>query len=135
MSFGLDNIHACVEELSAINVEVAGFAHEWARDAGDLKEAEKVYERLSRAAMRATSGKNADERAATVQVAISEVQPDLLERMEKLAGKVESHKTRFKSLERRSSNAQSILAAHRDMEKLTGYVPREALAMANKGNG
>lgn len=128
----LDTIPGCIAELTSCNSEVAGFAHRWAEDAGNLKQAEKRYERLYRAAMRGTSGANADERQATAHAAVDEVDEGLAERIEGLVGSVEQHKRLFETIERRSSNAQSILSAHRRAAELDGFVPREAREMARR---
>lgn len=118
----LDTIPGCTTELTTCNQEVATFAHDWAREAGELKLKEKRYARLFKEAMRGTTGKNADERAATAQVAVEVVDPGLAEEIEGLIGNVESHKTLFKTIERRSGNAQSILASHREAQKTEDYV-------------
>lgn len=118
----LDTIPGCVAELSECNREVASFAHEWARKAGELKQAEKRYQRLYKAAMRGTRGGNADERAATAHAAVEEVDPGLSELIESLVGVVEEHKTLFATIERRSGNTQSILRLHRESHKTEDFV-------------
>ena len=128
----LDNPGGCVAELTECNQEVAEFCHDWAADAGRLKTLEHRYKRLRTAAMRGTSGANADERAATAEVAIEEVAPGLAEEIEELIGKVAEYRTRFEAIERRSSNAQSILKAHREAGKVEEFVPREAREMARR---
>jgi hypothetical protein len=118
----LDSIPGCIAELTDCNREVAIFAHQWATDAGELKLREKRYERLYKAAMRGTQGRNADERSATAQAAVEQVEPGLAEVIEELTGKVEEHKTLFKTIERRAGNAQSILSAHKEAQKTESYV-------------
>jgi hypothetical protein len=118
----LDNVGGCIAELVACNSEVAEFSHAWSADAGELKMLEKRYERLYRSAMRGTQGKNADERSATAHAAVEATEEGISERIENLIGNVEACKRRFEAVERRSSNAQSILAAHRDAMRTEGYV-------------
>jgi hypothetical protein len=120
----LDSIPGCIEELSACNKEVAEFGYQWAKDAGELKRSEKLYERLWRAAMRGTEGKNADERSATAAAAVESLEAGagLAEKIEDLVGKVETHKTRFKAIERRAGNVQSILAMYRMDRSLEKFV-------------
>jgi hypothetical protein len=118
----LDSIPGCIAELTTCNREVAEFAHEWAEHAGELKQKEKLYDRLFKAAMRGTNGRNADERAATAQAAIENEAPGLAEEIEDLIGSVETHKTLFKTIDRRAGNAQSILSAHREAQKTEDYV-------------
>ena len=43
-----------MRELATCNQELSQFAHEWAQEAGELKELEKRYQRLYQAAMRNT---------------------------------------------------------------------------------
>ena len=129
----LDSIGGCITELTECNRTVAEFAPEWSQKAGELKAAEKRYERLYKAAMRGNTGANADERAATAQAAVEEVEPGLAEKIENLIGTVEQHKRHFETIDRRSSNAQSILSMHRRSANLEDFVPREALRMAQQG--
>lgn len=136
----LDSIPGCIAELTDCNVEVAGFAPRWASAAGELKTAEKRYERLYKEALRVAHGANADERAAfaheVAEASFLKLNPEaregLSEQIERLAGEVESFKRRFATIERRSSNGQSILAVHRKASELEGYVPAEAMAMARR---
>lgn len=116
-----DTTAGCVAELAEMNAEVQGFAHEWARDAGELKRLERRHQRLYQAAMRGTTGKNAEERQATANAAVEAMDEGLAERIEELVGQVEQHKRLFESIERRSSNAQSILAFHRKAADLEGF--------------
>ncbi len=118
----LDTIPGCVKELTECNRETAEFAHEWAQQAGELKMLEERYKRLKVSALRGTKGKNADERAVVAQVAIEQVAPNLLDDIEGLVGKVETHKVLFKTIERRASNVQSILALHREARRTEDYV-------------
>jgi hypothetical protein len=122
----LDSISGCVEELSSLNVEVAEFGHEWATAAGELKRKEKLYERLWRAAMRGTEGRNADERSATAAAAVESIEggEGLAESIEDLTGRVETFKVRFKGIERRAGNVQSILAMYRIDRDLQKYSPQ-----------
>lgn len=122
----LDTVAGCIAELTECNREIATFAHEWSANAGQLKAKEKRYDRLYKAALRGTDGRNADERTATAHAAVEEVAPGLAEEIENLIGKVEEHKRLFETIERRSSNAQSILSAHRDSMKTEQFVPRAA---------
>lgn len=117
-----DTIAGIVKEISDINAEIASFSHEWSADAGRLKELETRHARMTKSAMSATKGKNADERAALAALAIEEHSPGLSEEIESLVGKVETHKTLFKTLERRASNAQSLLGEKRDERKFSQYV-------------
>lgn len=119
----LDTTAGCVQELAELNAEVAGFAHEWARDSGELKRLEVRHQRLYQAAMRGTSGKNAEERQATANAAVEAMDEGLAESIETLVGKVEQHKRLFATIERRASNAQSILAFHRKAADLENFVP------------
>jgi hypothetical protein len=121
----LDTVAGCIAELTDCNREVAQFAHTWAANAGKLKAAQAKYQRLYRAAMRGTSGRNADERAAVADAAVEEVAPGLAEQIEELIGSVETCKRHFDTIERRSSNAQSILSAHREQARMDAYVPPE----------
>lgn len=120
-----DTPRGCARELADVNREIQEFQHEWATDAGRLKEREGLYERLYRSAMRGlkdTKG-TVQEKAAIAHLAIGEIEggTNLAEEIEELQGRVERHKTMFKALERRSSNAQSILGMHRDEAKLAPY--------------
>lgn len=135
----LDTPQGCIRELTDCNSEVAGFFHDWAADAGRLKKLEKRYQRLYREALRTTRGKNAEERTGIAHAAaelsyyslagLDEGEPGLSEQIENLIGRVEEYKTRFAAIERRSTNAQSILTAHREAAKLDGFIPAEAARM------
>lgn len=120
----LDSISGCITELSSCNREIAEFGHEWATAAGELKRAEKLYERLWRAAMRGTEGRNADERNATAAAAVESIEggEGLAEKIEELTGQVETFKVRFKGIDRRAGNVQSILAMYRADRDLQNYV-------------
>jgi exonuclease VII large subunit len=120
----LDTPAGCVAELAECNREIAKFDHQWSRAAGELKRLSKRYERLYKVALRATTGKNADERTATAHAAVEAADEGISERMEGLVEIVEFSKTRFAALERRSSNAQSILSSHREAAKMDQYVAR-----------
>jgi hypothetical protein len=123
----LDSVGGCIVELGACNREVAEFGHEWLRAGGELKATKALYDRLYKEAMRGTSGTNADERTATAHAAVEQVSPGLSERIEELIGTVERHRIHFTTIERRSSNAQSILSAHRESLRMENYVhPEEA---------
>ncbi len=128
----LDTPQGCVAELTECNREVAEFAFKWADDAGELKTLQKRYDRLYKSAMRGTTGANADERAATASAAVEQIEEGLTERIENLIGSVETYRKKFDTIERRSSNAQSILKAHREGTKIEQYVPEEAMAMARR---
>jgi hypothetical protein len=130
-----DTIEGCVNELTECNRAIAGIAHEWAHDAGELKRLEKSYGRLYKEALRVTQGANADERAALAHATAEEVyrsahelsedEPGLSEQIENLVGRVEANKTLFATIERRSSNVQSIIRMRREEARLDPYVPRE----------
>lgn len=128
-TIALDTIPGCVAELSECNREIAGFAAEWAAAAGELKRLEKREKRMYRAALRATKGQNADARAAEAQAGVeaahNEAFPDedpIYERIEELIGIVGQHATMFQAIDRRSSNAQSILTSHRRSAEFEQYV-------------
>lgn len=122
--YRLDSPAACMNELSAINVKLGEFGFKWAEDAGQLKGLESRQERLYRAALRGLKGHDltVQEKAAAAHAAVEELEPDLAERIEGLEGEVEKYKTRFKVLERRAGNAQSILAALRAEARLESGV-------------
>ncbi len=121
----LSSIPGCIQELTDCNIEVAQFAHVWANDSGELKRLERRYQRLYQAAMRGTNGRNAEERQATAHAAVEAMDEGLAERIEGLVGSVETNKRLFETIERRASNAQSILALHRKSADLDPYTPRE----------
>lgn len=131
----LDTVEGCIAELTSCNREVAEFADRWARDAGALKRLEKRWDRLWKTALRTTTGRNADERAATAFVAAEEGfrsvegldddEPGISERIEDLVGSVTEHRTRFEAISRRSSNVQSIMKLRREEQALDRYTPRE----------
>lgn len=116
-----DSIPGCMRELAICNQEISEFGHEWASEAGELKEAEKRYQRIYQSAMRGTSGRNAEERQATAHAAVETVAEGLAERIEHLVGRVEQHKTLAKVIDRRSENARSILSAHKEAAKTEPY--------------
>jgi chromosome segregation ATPase len=118
----LDSPGACISELSDINRELAEFGHEWSNLAGELKRYEREYDRLYRTAMRGIDGRNAEERQAAAHAAVEKVAEGLAEKIATLDGKVEDYKTRFKSLERRASIIQSVLAAMREESKIANFV-------------
>ena len=122
----LDSIPGCMRELATCNQELSEFAPDWATETGELKELEKRYQRYYQAAMRNTSGKNAEERQATAHAAVEQVEEGLAERIEQLIGKVEQHKTLAKAIDRRSENVRSILSAHKEAVKTEPYVPARA---------
>ena len=122
----LDSPQSCVRELAAINTEVAIIGHEWSVEAGLLKEALEKRDRLKRTALLGIKEKlTVPEKEATAYAAIEQIEPGLLEQVEALEGKVEQHKTLFKTLERRASNAQSILSSYRDERKFGEYAAQE----------
>lgn len=123
MDVRLDTPVGCMRELATCNKELSEFAHEWARDAGELKRLEKRYERLYRSALRGTHGKNADERQATAHAAVEAVEEGLAERIEDFVGRVEDFKTRYKAIDRRSENVRSILSSHKEYKKLEDFTP------------
>lgn len=122
----MDTARGCASELAEVNAEIAEFAHEWSQAAGELKQKTKQYERLHRAALRGLIGDDMKvaEKDATAHAAVEREAQGLAEQIEELSGQVERYKVRFGALERRSSNAQSILALHRDEAKFNGYVAR-----------
>ena len=122
----LDSMTGCMRELAACNQELSEFAAAWATETGELKEAEKRYQRLYQSAMRGTQGRNAEERQATAHAAVESVEEGLAERIEQLVGKVEQHKTLAKAIDRRSENVRSILSAHKEAVKTEPYVPSRA---------
>jgi hypothetical protein len=108
----LDSVQGCMAELQAINSEVQLFSHVWAEDAGLLKQKLTLYTRLHRAAiLKADSGLKVAERDATAHAAVELTQPNLAGEIEELEYKCEKAKTLFRTLERRSENARSILSA------------------------
>lgn len=119
----LDSMPGCMRELATCNQELSDFAHTWAREVGELKQLEKRYQRLYQSAMRATTGRNAEERQATAHAAVEAVEEGLAERIEVLIGSVERNKTLAKSIDRRSDNVRSILSAHKEAHKTEPYVP------------
>lgn len=120
----LDTARGCANEIAEVNKEIASFAHVWAENAGQLKAKAKRYERLHRAALRGLIREDLKvaEKDATAHAAVEDQAPNLAEEIEELEGKVEQFKVRFKTLERRASNAQSVLGMHRDESKFNGYV-------------
>lgn len=121
----LDSPASCIAELSSINTEIAEFAAVWAENAGELKEALKRYDRLYRAGLLGVKGdfKVAEKEAlAHAAVGQHELGEGLPERIEELENKVTSFSTQFKSLDRRASVIQSILAAYRAEAKTGEFV-------------
>jgi hypothetical protein len=121
----LDSPSRCIGELASINEEIAEFAAAWSYDSGLLKEKVIRYDRLLRAALLGIKGDfKVDEKKALAHAAVaqSEQGTGLAEEIEELEGKVEGMKTLFKTLERRSSIAQSILAAYRSEAKMGDFV-------------
>ena len=118
----LDTPQACVKELSEVNTEVATIGFSWAANAGELKESIQRRDRLQRSALLGITEKlTVAEKEATAYAAIEKIEPGLLARIEELEGLVEQDKTLFKTLERRASNAQSILSALRAEVKMQDY--------------
>lgn len=120
----LDTARGCANELAEVNKEIAEFAYVWSHNAGLLKQKTKRYERLHRAALRGLIGEDLKvaEKDATAHAAVEDMDEGLAEEIEELLGKVEQFKVRFNALERRASNAQSVLGMHRDESKFNGYV-------------
>lgn len=128
----LDTLTGCGEELSRCNREIAEMAPGWARASGELAGLEATQKRMFREAMRTTKGSNAQEREALAHAAceeayrsifkLTEGEPGLGERIEQLIGEVESCKVSFKTLDRRSSNVQSILQLRRQEAGLGRFV-------------
>jgi hypothetical protein len=131
----LDSPQGCIQELSEINTEVATIGHVWAANAGLLKEKIQRRDRLQRAALLGITEKlTVAEKEATAFAAIESADPGLLEAIEELEGRVEQDKTLFKTLERRASNAQSILSSYRDEAKMGQYASdREPHWSGNRG--
>lgn len=120
----LDSPAACIAELSECNTELATFGAEWGVDAGKYATLEKRYQRAYKAAMRENKGANADERSAIAQEAAEQfLGADEVALMDELAGEVVKHEKTFKALDRRASNAQSILAALRDEARWEQVTP------------
>lgn len=122
----LDNPASCIAELAEVNREVGEMGHIWAANAGELKAALTRYDRLYRAGLRKVKAKTVAERDAAAHAAVEDMEPGLAERIEELERAVEELKTLFKTLERRSSNAQSVLAALRDEAKMSDHVLQPA---------
>jgi hypothetical protein len=123
-SIPLDSPAALIAELTNCNQEIGEFEVAWAQAAGLLKAKEKRFERLYKSGLRGTTGRNAEERQATAHAAVEEVAPGLAEELEGLVGEVEEYKTRFKAIDRRSNNAQSLLSLHKEAARLESFVPR-----------
>lgn len=129
----LDTLEGCAQELSTCNQEVAEMAPDWAAKAGTLKMLEQRYKRMFKEAMRGTKGSNADERSAVAHQAVEEVyrqayqipeeELGLSAKIEELVGEVESHKVHFNTIERRSSNVQSVLQLRRQELGMSRYTP------------
>ena len=122
----LDSPQACVSELAEVNKEIAEFGYLWAENAGMLKAKLTRYDRLHRAGLKGAKGSTVAERDAAAHAAVESFEPGLAEEIEELEGKVESFKVQFKVLERRSSNAQSVLSALREEAKMGDYVMQPA---------
>lgn len=120
----LDSVGSLEDELASCNQEIEEFASIWATAAGELKSSEKRFERLLSSALRGTEGRNAEERRATAFAAVDAVDEGLALRIEHLVGAVESYKTRFRTIDRRSNNAQSLLSLHKESAKLESFQPR-----------
>lgn len=118
----LETPAGCRAELSEINAELGEFSHIWSDNAGRLKHGLKKLERIHRAAMlgikHSKEKLTIPDKDALAYAAVEETAPGLLEEIEELEGKVEEFRTRFKVLERRASNAQSILGSQRDEAKM-----------------
>lgn len=121
----LDSVSALENALSTCNSEIEEFASNWAEAAGELKSSEKRFERLLNSALRGTEGRNAEERRATAFAAVDAVEEGLALRIEHLIGAVESYKTRFRTIDRRSNNAQSLLSVHKESARLESFQPRD----------
>jgi hypothetical protein len=120
----LDTPQSCFHELIGINLEIAGFGHLWAKDAGELKALLKREERLHRQALRQLRDKDmtVGEKSAQAAFMVSEDEPTLYERIEELEGNVEEYKVRFRAADRRASNAQSILKALERESDMQDYI-------------
>ena len=120
----LDTPQSCFHELISINMEVARYGVDWANTAGELRGKLKREERLRRDALRQLKGQGmtVQEKDAQAAFMVSEKEPELYERIEELEEKVEDYRIRFRTHDRRASNAQSILAAIRKQEGIEDYV-------------
>lgn len=120
----MDSPASLTAVLEQCNQELAEFSVEWSGAARELKTAEKRYERLYRSALRGTEGRDVGERQATAHAAVEHVEAGLAERIELLVGQVEEFKTKFKVIDRRSNNAQSLLSAHKESVRIESFTPR-----------
>jgi len=118
----LDTPMGCVRELTDCNQRMAEFGQEWSREAGQLARLEKYYQRLFKEALRRVDGRNAEERTADAHAIVEKTEPGISSQIEQLTEKVEDHKFEFRVLDRRSSNAQSVLSLHRDEARLGEHV-------------
>jgi len=120
----LDSVGALEDELASCNQEIGEFASLWASAAGELKRCERRYERLYRSALRGTEGRDVGERQATAHAAVEQIEEGLAETIEALVGEVEEYRTKFKAIDRRSNNAQSLLSLHKESARLESFVPK-----------
>lgn len=118
----LDTPSGCVKELTECNQRMAEFGYQWSSEAGKLARLEKHYQRLFKEALRRVDGRNAEERTADAHAIVEKVQPGISADIEELTERVEACRFEFRVLDRRSSNAQSVLSLHRDEAKLGEHV-------------
>lgn len=130
MTEPLDSPQSCVQEIISINIQIAQFFHEWANAAGEVKRLEAQIERLERKHyrhLRTTKPQLWEElkvadREAEVRFEVEEEEPTLYERLAEAEAKTEECKTKFRALDRRASNAQSILAGMREEQGIKDFV-------------
>lgn len=137
MSEPIDSPQSAVHEITSINVEIATFFHEWATAAGNVKvlsEQIETMEALVRRHLRATRPEmwkkarageeelTVADRDAEIRFQVDETDEGIYTRLAKAEATVEECRTKFKALDRRAGNAQSILAGMRDEMGIKDFV-------------
>lgn len=125
----LSDPQSAVQEIISINVEIAQFGHRWSKAAGQIKKLtgwKKEAEAFERRHLRASKGDmwkkarageeelTTADRDAEIRFLVSEKYSTLYEDLDKAEQEAEECAVLFKALDRRASNAQSILAGMRD---------------------
>ena len=113
-----DTGHKAVEELKNVSRELAEFGHRWAEDTALLRAQEVAYEIEFAKALLTVKDEpmTVKEKEAKVVSMLSDKLVDLAV----IQGRVEAHKAKFRVLDRRAGNAQSILRYHEAETRVTG---------------
>lgn len=125
----MDTPQSAVHEITSINVEIAKFGHKWADAAGQVKRLEEQVASLEaqvRRDLRQTALweelKNVAERDAEVRLRVKEDNPTIYESLALAEAVNEESSKLFKTLDRRASNAQSVLAGMREEQGIRDFL-------------